>query len=127
MHVVRWTFEDPTVGETYTLDINPREGGTPARSKNIAYAATAAPDGKVLMFEGRENPPGFEISGTILTEEQLTAFQHWYDKRHQIRVTDDLGRQTWVYITAFEPKRAWAVNHPWRHSFTMRATVLDWS
>lgn len=123
--VVRWTFFDPTVPETYTFPMNPTEGGTPDRTKSLQAQATAAPDGKLILFEGREEPRRIELSGTLLEQAQLDAFTTWYEKRHQIRVTDDLGRQYWVYITGFSATRNRRVHHPWHHSYKMQLTILD--
>lgn len=124
--VVRWTFYDPTIPETYTFDINPSEGGTPTRRKKIEYQNTAAPDGKVLVFEGRDEPQEFTFTGTILTEAHYTTLVNWFSKRRQIKVTDDLGREHWIYIKSFDATRQRAVHYPWKHSFTIEAVVLDW-
>lgn len=126
MAVVRWRFYDPLVPETYIFDINPNEGGTPAFKKNVAYQNTAAPNGRTLMFEGRDEYQTFSFSGTILIEAHYNAFLYWWQKRHQIHVTDDLGRQFWIYITTFDPKRVRAAHHPWKHTYTCEATVVDW-
>lgn len=127
MSVVKWTFYDATTASTYTFAINPNEGGTPLRRKTISYQNTAAPDGKTLIFEGRDEPRKISFSGTLLEQAQLDAFETWFEKRHQVRVTDDLGREYWIYITSFEPKRARARSHPWKHTYTCEATILDWS
>lgn len=126
MAVVRWVFTDPTTSDEYEFDINPAEGGSPQFRKNIAYQNTSAPDGKVLMFEGRDATQELEITGTILEEDHYNALYEWWNKRHQVQVTDDLGREFMIYITAFEPKRERAIHYPWKHSFTMRYTELDW-
>ena len=126
MAVVRWQFYDPTTLSSYELEINPADGGSPSYRKAIVYQNTSAPDGKVLMFEGQDETKEMEITGTILTEEHYNALLLWYTKRHQIQITDDLGRVFMVYITAFEPKRERAVHSPWKHSYTLRYTVLDW-
>lgn len=123
--VVKWTFFDPTVPETYVFEVNPSEGGTPSREKNIDQQATAAPNGRTLLFEGRDTVSQIDISGTILSQSQYTTFETWFNKRHQIRLTDDLGRQFWVYITSFSATRNRRVSHPWHHSYNMSMLILD--
>lgn len=126
MAVVKWVFYDPVTLDEYTFDINPNDGGTPERRKTITYENTAAPGGKTLVFEGRDEPETISFSGTILEEEQYNALVSWFDKRHQIRVTDDLNRQQWIYITQFSARRRRSYQHPWKHDYDVQATVLDW-
>lgn len=125
MNVVRWTFYDGT--DTYTFEINPDTGGSPAYAKTITSQSTLAPNGKTLVFEGTDQVPKFEFSGTILTEAHFNAFLEWWDKRRQIQVTDDLGRQFWIYLETFTPTRVRAVQHPWKHSYQVSAVILDWA
>lgn len=126
MAVVKWTFNDPTMSETYVFDINPNTGGTPAQEKNMTYVNTAGPDGRVLAFEGRQKPQEGVFSGTILTEEQYNAMLYWFTKRNQIYMSDDLGRVFTIYITKFDSKRVRAVSHPWKHDYTCSYVILDW-
>jgi hypothetical protein len=123
--VVRWKFFDPIDDETYVFPVNPNEGGTGDRTKNISQQATAAPEGKTLLFEGRDSPETINLSGVVLEQAQLDAFNTWFDKRHQIRVTDDLGRQYWAYMTRFSATRNRRRSHPWHHSYTMELLVVD--
>jgi hypothetical protein len=123
---VAWEFYDPVGNETYNWEINPNDGGYPSRSKNISYEATAAPNGQTLAFEGRESPASLSFSGTILTESQFNTLNDWYLKRNQIRLTDDLGREFWIYIKSFNPTRVRSINYPWRHNYSIEAIVLDW-
>lgn len=127
MAVVRWIFYDATTATTYTVPVNPNEGGTPHRKKSLRFQNTAAPNGKVLVFEGRNDPTEIQFSGTILEQAHLEALDEWYEKRHQIRVTDDLGRMFWIYLTDFEATRQRSALHPWKHTYTARATVVDWA
>jgi hypothetical protein len=120
----KWRLFDGT--DTYVFDVNPNEGGTPTFEKNILEESTAAPDGLTLIFEGAEKPKPFNFSGVILEQSQYEAMLEWYQKRRQVRVTDDLGRQFWIYIKKFEATRGWRVSHPWRHTFSIEATVVDW-
>lgn len=124
--VVRWIFTDAVVPETYTFEINPNEGGSPTYKKNVIFKNTAAPNGKTLIFEGRDDPATFSFSGTLLSQAQYTAFQTWFLKRRQITITDDLSRSFSIYITSFDPKRVRAANNPWKHTYTCEAISLDW-
>lgn len=124
--VTRWIFEDPSASETYTWEINPRDGGSPQYEKTINYQNTTAPDGKTVIFEGLDKPLELEWSGVILSQDHYETLIEWFEKRRQIKLTDDLGRIYWVYITAFLPSRRRAVGRPYKHDYTMKATVLSW-
>lgn len=126
MSVIRWTIYDPTSLTTTAFEVNPNEGGTPARKKTLTFQSTSAPGGKTLVFEGRDEPESFEFSGTLLYQSQWTQFNTWFDLRHQVLLTDDLGRQFWIYITEFSATRKRAVSHPWKHEYKVTATVVDW-
>lgn len=123
---IAWVLSDPITSTTYELPINPDSGGTPARRKNFSYQNTAAPDGKVLMFEGREAPKTISVSGVILTEAHLDGLITWYNKRNAIELTDDLGRVYRVYITGLSPSRERRGTRPWFHTYSMEMTILDW-
>jgi hypothetical protein len=124
--VVRWVFEDPNTLDTYEFAINPSEGGSPSYDKTISYQATSAPDGKLVSFEGRDQPQTIEFSGVLFTEAEYNAFVEWWDKRYQVQVTDDLGRSFYIQINSFTPTRKRAIQHPWKHDYTVTATVVDW-
>lgn len=124
--VVKWEFFDPVTLEIVPFEINPAAGGSPSYQKNVQYKDTSAPDGKVIVFEGRDRPRELEFTGTILTESQYNMFVEWWDKRYQISVTDDLGREFVIMIDSFAPTRERAVHYPWKHSYTVRATIVDW-
>lgn len=127
MAVVKWTLYDPVLTETYAMEINPSEGGSPQRRKSVNTKATAAPDGKLLVFEGRDDPQELEWKGVILSQDHYEELNSWFDKRRQVMLTDDLGREFWVYITHFEARRQRAIHYPYKHEYTMRALILDWS
>jgi hypothetical protein len=123
--VVRWSFYDPITLVSYEFEVNPREGGTPGRRKNITSQTTSASDGQAIIMEGAREPMTYEFSGTLLTEDQYNTFLEWFDLARQIQVTDDLGRQFWIFITEFSPKRERAIHFPWKHSYSIKATILD--
>lgn len=123
--VVRWTLWDPVLDETWEMQVNPNEGGTPDNEKNVAYSNTSAPDGGTLIYEGRDNPQTIEWSGIILTQEHYDDYKYWFAKRRQVLLTNDLEEETWVYLTKFSPKRQRAVHHPYKHEYSVSAIVLD--
>lgn len=124
--VQKWTFFDPNGSTTATFLINPNEGGTPSRRRNIAYVNTAAPDGRTLMFEGRRDPNAIEFSGVILESAQIDMFNTWFEKGNQIRMTDDLGRSFWIVILEFTPKRIYKAQRPWKHTYSVRAVEVSY-
>lgn len=122
---VSWVFSDPETLDTYTWEVNPNEGGSPARKKNIEYQNTAGAAGETLVFEGRQEALTGQFSGVVLSEAQYNAMIEWFNKPYPVDYTDDLGRTFRIYITSFDPKRAWSVSHHWRHSYTCNFIVIE--
>lgn len=122
-----WTFTDPVTMDTWDMEINPNQGGTPSYRKNITYRNPTAPDGKLLMFEGRDEPQQMRVDGVILTQALLDNLVVWYNKRYAVEVQDDLGRTFNIYITALEPSRERKRSHPYYHTYTLEYTILDWT
>lgn len=127
MTVVRWRFDDPSTLESYTFSINPKAGGSPAYQKQFQYRNTSAQGGKVLVFQGRDEPQKLTWDGTILDQASLDAHVTWFNKKNQIQVTDDLGRSFFIIIESFTPKRERAASSPWKHSYTLNATIVSWA
>ena len=123
----RWSFEDPVAVETYSFEINPNEGGSLQYEKKITYQDTIGYLGNTLIFEGSDAPQTMEFSGVLLSQEQHETFINWFQKRRQILVKDDLGRTYVIYITKYAPKRNRRRSHPWHHSYTISAIVLNFS
>jgi len=122
--VARWRFDDPVDSTSYTFPINPNDGGTPNNEKTITVSPTTAPDGAVVVTEGLDKPQEIEFKGTILFEAQYTAMVEWFNKRHVILLTDDLDRQFRIYITSFVASRKRAQQHPFKHEYSVKATVV---
>lgn len=125
MAVVRWNFYDGVLSTTYTFPINPNAGGSPAYRKRITEETTSAPAAKTLLFEGNDEVQQIEFSGTILDQAHYDTFVTWFKKRRQIRITDDLGRQFWVYIKEFVPTRVRSAGAPYKHTYTCTAVILS--
>jgi hypothetical protein len=125
--VFRWEVYDPILNSTTTLPLNPVEGGTPAVKKGITRRGTTAPaaQGRTIIFEGLDEPQDFKVSGTILTQAHFEYLEELVAKRHQVQITDDLGRVFWVYFTEFSPTRIRRRSFPWAHRYDMSGTILD--
>lgn len=123
--VFRWTLYDPSTTTTVTFAMNPNDGGSPPLKKNMTYQATAAPSGRTLAFQGRQEAQTLDLSGTLLFEADYQFFLDWWDTQNQMLLTDDLGRQYWVVITEFTPKRVRAASHPWKHSYSLKCLIVD--
>ncbi len=121
----RWKFYDAIGNIEITLPINPKEGGSPSYKKNIQTQATTAPNGNTIIFEGQDEVKTYEWSGVILEQSHYQLLVTWFEKRRQIRITDDLNRVIWVYITEFTPKRQMSYQYPWKHEYSLRALKLD--
>jgi hypothetical protein len=123
--VFRWTLYDPATTLTATFAMNPNAGGSPARKKTLTYQSTAAAGGRTLAFQGRQEPQVLELSGTLLTEAEYSFLEDAFDVQNQMLLTDDLGRAYWVVITEFSPTRVRAASHPWKHTYVLRALIVD--
>lgn len=122
---MEWELYDPQSGEIYEFLINPSSFNTNAVSKNVSFQPTAH-GGRSIAFQGRNQVQTISLSGTILEESEYLALQRFANKRSQIRLTDDLDRVMWIYITSFAPTRQLHPNHPFYFSYSLQATILDW-
>jgi hypothetical protein len=123
---MKWQFTDPSMAtpDTYTFYANPT-GDSPVYQKNLTYQAMLAPGAPPLIFEGQDNPTTFSVTGSILVESQYAAFVYWFNKRHPFILTDDTGRQRWIYLTNFSPVRKLSRLYPWRHEYTLGGYVIS--
>lgn len=123
---MRWIFEDPVDSTTAIFNLNPLSGGTPKEERKLVSHNTVAAGGRTVLMEGSKAPRTITFSGNISDEEQYNIYVTWFNKRHQIQLTDDLGREYMIMITRFSPRRVRRGNRFWRHSFDVEATVVDW-
>lgn len=123
---IAWVLRDPVTAEEYAFEINPNDGGSLSYQKNIGYMQTVAPNGKIIMYEGRDEAKTTTVSGVILSQNQFEEMVKWFNKRYQLELEDDLGRVMSIYITSFEPRRVRSARKPWRHDYSLTFTILDW-
>lgn len=124
--VVKWNFTDLSTAETADFIINPNEGGEIEYARTITETQTVAPGGKTILYEGSMAVPKISFSGVILTQAEFDFHTHWFFVGHQVQLTNDLGQVMFVYITRFAPKRQRAQNTPWKMTYTVEATIVDW-
>ncbi len=124
--VVKWEFLDPNTSTTVEFEVNPNEGGTPPLKKNVTSHTTVAYGGATILMEGNEPPQDMIFSGITYTHQAYLDMVTMFSKRHQIQITDDLGRTYMVIFTDFVPKRERARSQPWKHSYTFTAVIVDW-
>lgn len=121
----RWTILDPATAVTQTFLVNPNAGGSLPRKRTFTYQNTAAPGGRTLVFEGRRDAQTFEVSGTLRSQAEYEFLDGLVSIANQVLLTDDLGRTFWVVFSEFTPVRARAATAPWKHTYNLKAIVVD--
>lgn len=120
---IPWVFEDPTEGTVEYMQINPNEGASPKYAKTLTRKTTTA--GRSLVQEGQDEAKQLDFSGVILTQAQYEFLYNAWNKRHPVRLTDDLGRVFTIYLESFSPTRKISRTYPWRHEYQVTSVVLD--
>lgn len=123
--VVRWQVYDPYLG-TEEFPLNPSEVDLPPLEKDITTRHTTA-NNKAVLFEGNGEPTEFKFNGVLFEEADYDWFVTWYNKKYQVRVTDDLGQEFWIYLQSFRPRRRRSFHHPWCIEYEAVAVIVDWS
>lgn len=119
---VRWKFDDvwhkgPTP-YSWTVDINPNEGGSPTVTKTLTVSQNQGPRRGIILQEGHQSVPVLSFSGVMLTQQHYETFELWYSKRILLDLTDDLGRKFRGILNSFAPTRTRRAFNPWFHTYT---------
>lgn len=126
--VVKWIFEDyweaAAPPYSYTMAINPNDGGSPQVTKNMNVMANAGPNRMNLVQEGQSEVPTMDFSGIILDQAEYEAMEIWYDKRILIKITDDLGRQFYGIFNKWAPKRERRGGNFWYHTYDAEVSIV---
>lgn len=121
----RWKVYDPYTADEWTFAMNPSEVVQPDQKKNVSSIGTTASDGRTIMYEGQKPPDELSWKGVILSRAERDIFLLWFAKPYQLRLTDDLGEEYWVYLDKFTPRRKRVVNRELKIEYDMHAFVLD--
>lgn len=108
---------------TYTMEINPNDGGSPSISKSVLMTQSVGPNRVNILQEGQSQAPVLQFSGIILGQDELESLEYWYDKRIFIKVTDDLGREFYGVFSTFAPHRQRRVSNFWYHTYDATFTL----
>lgn len=119
----RWQFYNPTTATTVRFPLNPAEGALPSMEKVVEATTTTSPSGQPLIFEGRQRPRSFSLSGTIIDESHYNFMVDWFNSSVACQVTDELGNTFSLYLIKFSPKRKNRTNAPWAMDFDAEALV----
>lgn len=128
--VTRWVFRDlyqkGLAPYSYTVHINPNEGGSPTVTKNMTILSNTGPNRAAIAQEGQSSMPEISFSGVILEKAHYEALEYWYSKRILIEITDDLGRVFRGIFSRWEPNRQRRAFNPWYHTFSAGMTVTSY-
>jgi hypothetical protein len=121
-----WRWEDQTDGTVQVMPINPNDGAAPTYAKSLTKERSVAPGalGQVLIYEGADQPREFSFSGVILEKVHYDFILNIWNKRHLVKLTDDLGNEYIVYLETFTPKRVRSASRPWRHTYDASAVIV---
>lgn len=128
--VVRWRFTDVynsgPAPYTYTFDINPNTGGSPAGEKTITTSYSLGPNNQTVLQEGHFTVPDLTFSGVILSRHHYETLEFWFSKRVLLRLDDDLGRIFTGVFAKFTPKRERRASNPWYHTYDADFLVMSY-
>lgn len=121
----QWTLTDNSTGSpvVFTFDWNPFEFDRPGRQSTVVSELVSAPNGGVVVFQGRDKPRELSFKGAVATESFYNGLDAEKDKFYPLILTDDEGTQwtiLWLTWTWTRVKR----RNPWRFDYQAKARVL---
>lgn len=129
MAVYRWRFIDPTNGQQYVFEHNPKRMNSPFPRRNVTAATTTAVNGQTILTEGNSAPAEFTFGGSIRSKAHYDALRSWvYDddgrpRTGRIIIVDHFGRQLDAVLMSFSPEPKTTLNVYWRHEYEINALV----
>ena len=124
--MAQWTLTDNSTGtpEVLTFDWNPDSFNPPGRQGTTQNSLTTAPNGQLIVFQGRDQARTARFSGKVGTQSFFTSLDTWKDKWYPLVLTDDQG-QTWdIVIQQWTWERIRRANNQWRYNYTAEVLVL---
>lgn len=131
-----WRLYDPVEDEAYLMPVNPNvDSSSLGVQKSSGYSVTAGgyysdtaenPGSYynvTLMYERNDDVKKFNFSGNIYNATEYYQLLYWANKKNYFQITDDIDRTFDVYVTGFSIERLRSRRFPWKHSYTLEASV----
>lgn len=119
----RWTLYDPYLADTLTFVTSPKEGGEPTRAKKITTDHTTA--GHPITYEGARPPDEISFKGVVRSTADRDTLMGWAGKPYQVKLTNDLGEERWIWIDMFTPTRKRVASRPFKAEYDIHGFVVD--
>lgn len=119
-----WVWTDNVLSETLEMEINPNAFDAPSRKANILQESTTAPNGQLVIFQGRDQAKTAKLSGAINSESFYNDMLAWTEKWYPLVLADDLGQSWNILVTASTFNRLRRSIHPWRFDYTIDVLVF---
>lgn len=123
--MAQWTLTDNSTGTPVVLTFfwNPNKFDPPGRSTNITSDLTTAPNGQVIVFQGRDKLRTTTFEGAVGNQAFYEELNEWKDKHYPLTLTDDQGNAWTVLFQEWKWTRVKRRN-AWRFDYTAQVIVL---
>lgn len=119
----RWVLTDAVRSDSYTFNANPNSDQEQYQ-KNLQFEAVLIPGSLPLLYEGHDTPTAMTLSGTLLSQTQWQTFVNFFNRRHQVLLTDDRGYGRFIYISNLQGTRKPSALFKWRMDWQMQAYMI---
>lgn len=120
---IKWTLTDSVIGDSYTFNANPNSDEE-SYQKNLQFEAVVLPGNLPLLYEGQDTPTTVTFNGTLISQTQWQTFVSWFNRRHQVLLTDDRGYSRFIYIYQLQGTRKPSAQFKWRIDWQMTAYLI---
>lgn len=113
----QWQMQDMVTSATYTFKYNPDSMDPPVNPKRLE---TMPHFSSPRTWKPRTVPREYTFSGVVYDEDTLLEFTDWFGRKHELQITDHLGRVFRILPTGVEFRERRSRKHPWKHVYTVR-------
>ena len=124
---LRWKLIDPSTSlpwDEYEFPINPLEFAPPRRSARIAQETSLAPDGGLVLFQGRDNAKTGSFSGIINSRSMYNQLRTWLNKWYPLKLQTDNDYLYNILVTGYEIDRVRRANNQHRYDYSVEVIFL---
>ena len=106
----QWRLIDPETNDIYLFETNP---ATVPSNFTKLITESRNEQGNTLVFKRNGPSRQVRITGSLLSENQLSVMTDWSKKRYPVTLRDDLGREITIYVESFDATREHKIDHDW--------------